>query len=135
MFANCKNIVGPSQQDTSVYWHIYIYMYVCVCFCIIHRLPLYKLSRNKRNKINIFFSQTWFKHLSLLILFVSFWVYQQVAKWKHTWIWSIESIMMMMLPWWRAESFSSQRGNSSKSLAGRISFAFSYFIKFWFVIA
>lgn len=26
--------------------------------------------------------------------------------------------MMIMLPWWRAESFSSQRGNSSSSLAG-----------------
>lgn len=37
---------------------------------------------------------------------------------RSTWTWSMESMMMMTLPWCRAESFSSQCGNSSRSLAG-----------------
>lgn len=41
-----------------------------------------------------------------------------LKKWASTSIWSIESMIMMMFPWCRAESLSSQRGNSSKILLG-----------------
>lgn len=35
-----------------------------------------------------------------------------------TCIWSMESMMMIIFPWWRADSLSSQRGNSSRILLG-----------------
>ncbi len=37
-----------------------------------------------------------------------------------TCIWSMESMMIMMLPWWRVDRRSNQRGNSSRILEGSI---------------
>lgn len=72
------------------------------------------LFRAKQTLIFLLHRYSWTYYNSQDFLYTDKW---QVF-WKHTCIWSIESIIIIMLPWWRAESFSSQRGNSSRSLAG-----------------